>query len=72
MYEDLLCLRFHKVDKFYDKISGKFTIVFVYVIVWEAVVFGINSASNAGKKIVIVRGAAEHYYNFSYLHCEHY
>ena len=36
----------------------------VYVIVWLAVVFGINSASNAGKKIVIVRGAAEHYYNF--------
>ena len=38
--------------------------VLVYVIVWLAVVFGINSASNAGKKIVIVRGAAEHYYNF--------
>ena len=36
----------------------------VYVIVWLAVVFGINSASNAGRKIVIVRGAAEHYYNF--------
>ena len=36
----------------------------VYVIVWLAVVFGINSVSNAGKKIVIVRGAAEHYYNF--------
>ena len=30
--------------------------VFVYVIVWLAVVFGINSASNAGRKIVIVRG----------------
>ena len=26
----------------------------VYVIVWLAVVFGINSASNAGRKIVIV------------------
>ena len=38
--------------------------VFVYVMVWLAVVFGINSASNAGRKIVIVRGAAEHYYNF--------
>ena len=38
--------------------------LFVYVIVWLAVVFGINSASNAGKKIVIVWGAAEHYYNF--------
>ena len=36
----------------------------VYVAVWFAVVFGINSASNASKKIVIVRGAAEHYYNF--------
>ena len=36
----------------------------VYVIVWLAVVFGINSASNVGRKIVIVRGAAEHYYNF--------
>ena len=31
--------------------------VLVYVIVWLAVVFGINSASNAGRKIVIVRGA---------------
>ena len=36
----------------------------VYVIVWLAVVFGINSASNAGGKIVIVRGAAQHYYYF--------
>ena len=27
-----------------------------FVIVWLAVVFGINSVSNAGKKIVIVRG----------------
>ena len=36
----------------------------VYVIVWLAVVFGINSASNAGRKIVIVQGAAEYYYNF--------
>ena len=35
--------------------------VLVYVIVWLAVVFGINNASNAGRKIVIVRGAAEHY-----------
>ena len=38
--------------------------VLVYVIVWLAVVFGINSVSNAGREIVIVRGAAEHYYNF--------
>ena len=36
----------------------------VYVIVWFAVVFGINSVSNAGGKIVRVRGAAEHYYSF--------
>ena len=35
-----------------------------YVIVWLAVVFGINSTSNAGKKIVIVLGYASHYYNF--------
>ena len=34
------------------------------LIEWLAVVFGINSVSNAGKKIVIVQGAAEHYYNF--------
>ena len=36
----------------------------VYVIVWVAVVFGINCTSNAGRKLVIVRGAAEHYYCF--------
>ena len=36
----------------------------VYVIAWVAVVFGINCASNAGRKLVIVRGAAEHYYCF--------
>ena len=36
----------------------------VYVIVWLAVVFGINSTSNAGRKIVIVRGEADHYYSF--------
>ena len=36
----------------------------VYVIVWLAVVFGINSARNAGMKIVIVLGCASHYYNF--------
>ena len=35
-----------------------------YVIVWVAVVFGINCASNAGRKLVIVRGKAEHYYCF--------
>ena len=32
--------------------------VLVYVTVWLAVVFGINSVSNAGRKIV------EHYYTF--------
>ena len=36
----------------------------VYVIAWVAVVFRINCASNAGRKLVIVRGAAEHYYCF--------
>ena len=38
--------------------------ILVYVIVRLAVVFGINSASNAGGKTVIVRGEAEHYYSF--------
>ena len=36
-----------------------------YVIVWLAVAFEINSTSNAGGKIVIVRGEAEHYYSFA-------
>ena len=36
----------------------------VYVIAWVAVVFGINCASNVGRKLVIVRGEAEHYYCF--------
>ena len=35
--------------------------VLVYVIAWVAIVFGINCASNAGRKLVIVRGAAKHY-----------
>ena len=39
-------------------------VIIVYVIVWVAVVFGINCASNAGRKVVIVRGTAEHYYCF--------
>ena len=34
------------------------------IIKWVAVVFGINCASNACRKLVIVRGAAEHYYCF--------
>ena len=38
--------------------------VFVYVIAWVAVVFGINCASNVGRKLVIVQGAAKHYYCF--------
>ena len=38
--------------------------VLVYVIVWVAIVFGINCTSNAGGKLVIVGGAAEHYYKF--------
>ena len=38
--------------------------LFVYVIVWLAVVFGINSAINAGRKTVIVQGKAWHYYSF--------
>ena len=36
----------------------------VYVIAWVAVVFGINCVSNAGRKLVIARGTAEHYYCF--------
>ena len=36
----------------------------VYVIAWVAVVFGINYTSNAGRKLVIVQSAAEHYYCF--------
>ena len=38
--------------------------IYVYVIVWVTVIFGINCVSNAGRKLVIVRGAAEHYYCF--------
>ena len=34
------------------------------ICIWLAVVFGMNSASNAGGKIVLVRGEAEHYYSF--------
>ena len=34
--------------------------IFLYVIVWLALVFRINSAISASKKIVIVRGTAEH------------
>ena len=36
--------------------GGETGMVLVYVIAWVAVVFGINCASNAGRKLVIVRG----------------
>ena len=48
----------------YLELSLYRTVILVYVIVWVAVVFGINCASSAGRKLVIVRGAAEHYYCF--------
>ena len=35
--------------------------LYMYVIVW---VTGINYASNAGRKLVIVQGTANHYYCF--------
>ena len=44
--------------------TASINVVFVYIIVQLAVVFGINSASNAGRNFVIVQDAAEHYYNF--------
>ena len=40
------------------------TVILVYVIVWLAATFGINSVSNACRKIVIVQDAAEHCYTF--------
>ena len=46
------------------RIVPNFRSTLVYVIVWLAVVFGINSVSNAGGNTVIVRGEAEHYYSF--------
>ena len=36
----------------------------MYTVVWVAIVFGNNSTSNAGRRIAIVQGTAEHYYNF--------
>ena len=42
--------------------SFTYLVILVYVIVWVAAVFGINCASNAGRKLVIVRGATKHYY----------
>ena len=39
-------------------------LLFVYVIVWLAVVLGINMASNTGGKTVIVWDAAKYFYNF--------
>ena len=41
--------------------SNYITILLVYVIAWVAVVFGINCVSNAGGKLVIVRGIAKLY-----------
>ena len=38
--------------------------VLVYAIVWLAIAFGINSASNAGSKAVIACGEAKQYYIF--------
>ena len=38
--------------------------VFIFVLEWVVEVFGINCVSNAGRKLVIVRGVAEHYYCF--------
>ena len=37
---------------------------FVYVIAWVAIVLGIDCVSNAGRKLVIVRGGAGHYHCF--------
>ena len=34
--------------------------VYIYVTVWLAIVFGINSVSNAGTKVVVVHGTAKH------------
>jgi len=36
--------------------------IYVYVIAWAGVVFGIDYVSNVGRKLVIV--GAEHYYFF--------
>ena len=52
---------------FAETVTNTFTLelsgvtVLVCVIAWVAVVFGINCASNAGRKLVIVRGTAQHY-----------
>ena len=49
--------------------------IFVYVIVWLVVAFGINSEimSNACRKIVTERCRAEYYHTLhTYLHSEHY
>ena len=37
---------------------------FIYVIACVAVIFGIDCVSNAGRKLVIVQGGAEHYHCF--------
>ena len=43
---------------------GKTVLVLCTVAEWLAVVFGINSASNTGKKFIIVRDATELNYTF--------
>ena len=52
----LLIIRF-KVDV----AVSVFHSILVYVVAWVAIVFGINFASNVGRKLVIVQGAAELY-----------
>ena len=57
----------HKICEIH--VSTTFKTVFnftklVYAIVWLAVAFGINSASNAGSKAVIAWGEAKQYYIF--------
>ena len=51
-----------KYGNYYAKYTQKHTphiqaMRLVYVIVWVTVVFGINCANNAGRKLVIVLGA---------------
>ena len=43
---------------------GKTVLVLCTVIEWLAAVFGINSASNTGKKFIIVQGATKLNYTF--------
>ena len=54
----------HSILNIKQNVQYRMNCISIYVIVWLAVVFGISSTSNAGKKIVIVQGTAKHYYNF--------